>query len=69
MEFQVDCYSGADEAHRFMQSEAFAANPIGVNINADELLAKYRSGVPVDSLMIQPDGPMPEIPYAHGMSA
>lgn len=69
MEFQVDCYPNAEAAHEFMQSQAFAANPIGVNINADELLAKYRSGVPVDLLMAQPDGPMPEIPHAHGMSA
>jgi catechol-2,3-dioxygenase len=69
MEFQVDCYPNADAAHEFMQSEAFAANPVGVNIDAEELLQKYRSGVPVDSLMLQPDGQIPEIPYEHGMSA
>jgi catechol-2,3-dioxygenase len=68
MEFQVDCYPNADAAHVFMQSEAFAANPVGVNIHLDELLAQYRSGVSVDSLMLQPDGPAAPIPQAHGMS-
>ena len=35
MEFQVDCCANADEAHEFMHSEAFTANPVGVDYDAD----------------------------------
>jgi len=41
MEFQVDCCADAEEAHAFMHSDAFAANPIGVEIDPDALLAQY----------------------------
>ena len=67
MEFQVDCCADAEEAHTYMQSEAFAANPVGVEINPDELLAQFRRGVPVEQLLVQPAGPMAPIPAAHGM--
>ncbi|MFS8084289.1 MAG: VOC family protein [Acidobacteriota bacterium] len=69
MEFQVDCCAGAEEANAFMQSDAFGANPVGVEINPDALLAQYRSGVPVETLLIQPEGPPSQIPPEHGMSA
>ena len=67
MEFQVDCCANADEAHRFMQSAAFAANPVGVAVDADALLAQYRKGVPMETLMVQPIGPPSPIPAEHGM--
>jgi hypothetical protein len=38
MEFQVDCWANAEEAHSFMHSEKFAENPIGVEIDPDLLL-------------------------------
>jgi len=69
MEFQVDCCANAEEAHEFMQSDKFAANPIGVSISAEELLQKYKSGVPAESLMIQPEGPTAPIPHEHGLFA
>src|SRR6266851_1174146 len=55
MEFQVDCCANADEAHAFMHSDAFAANPVGVEIDPDALLAQYRSGVSMETLMVQPE--------------
>lgn len=67
MEFQIDCCS-VEEANAFMQTDAFAANPIGVEIDPEALLAKYRSGVPDHQLLAQPEGPMSPIPDAHGMS-
>lgn len=67
MEFQVDCCVNAEEAHTYMHSEAFAANPVGVEIDPDALLMKYRNGVPVEQLLVQPAGPMSPIPAAHGM--
>ena len=69
MEFQVDCCANAEEAHAFMHSDAFAANPIGVEIDPDALLAQYRSGVPTETLMVQPEGLAAPIPREHGLSA
>ncbi|MGH9872473.1 MAG: VOC family protein [Pyrinomonadaceae bacterium] len=67
MEFQVDCCANADEAHAFMHSDAFAANPVGVEIDPDALLVQYRNGVPLETLLVQPEGQASEIPHAHGM--
>ena len=66
MEFQVDTCS-VEDANAMMMSEAFAANPIGVDYDADALLAKYKSGIPFDVLTRQPDGPMAAIPATHGL--
>jgi len=67
MEFQVDCCANAEEAHAYMQSDAFAMNPIGVEIDPDALFEKYKNGVPVETLLIQPEGPAAGIPHEHGM--
>ena len=67
MEFQVDCCANAEEAHTYMQSDAFAANPVGVEIDPDALLEQYRNGIPVETLLRQPQGPISPIPTAHGL--
>jgi catechol 2,3-dioxygenase-like lactoylglutathione lyase family enzyme len=67
MEFQVDCCS-LEEATAFMRSEAFAANPVGVEIDPEALLSQYRSGVPIDQLIVSPEGPPSQIPGDHGLS-
>jgi catechol-2,3-dioxygenase len=68
MEFQVDCCATVEEANSYMLSDAFAANPVGVVIDPEELLGRYRSGIPLETLLIPPPGPASEIPDAHGMS-
>jgi catechol 2,3-dioxygenase-like lactoylglutathione lyase family enzyme len=68
MEFQVDCCANPEEAHALMHSDAFAANPIGVDIDPDALLAQYKKGVPVETLLVQPLGPISQVPPEHGMS-
>lgn len=67
MEFQVDCCRNAEEAHIYMSSDEFAANPIGVEVNFDSLLAQYRDGVPAETLLLKPEGPASPIPIAHGL--
>ncbi len=67
MEFQVDCCANAEEAHAFMHSEKFAESPAGVNIDADALLAQYRDGASVESLLAMPAGPPASIPPEHGL--
>ena len=68
MEFQVDCCADAAEARAYMHSDAFAANPIGVEIDLDALLSKYRGGVPEQALLEFPKGPVSKIPPEHGLS-
>jgi catechol 2,3-dioxygenase-like lactoylglutathione lyase family enzyme len=67
MEFQVDTCT-VEEANAYMLTDTFAANPIGVEIDPEALLAQYRSGVPVEQLLLQPDGPISQVPREHGMS-
>jgi hypothetical protein len=67
MEFQVDACSVAD-ANAYMRTEAFAANPGGVEIDPEVLLAQYRSGVPEQQLLTMPVGSPAAIPVAHGMT-
>jgi hypothetical protein len=67
MEFQVDCCANAKEAHAFMHSDAFIANPVGVDIDPDAMLVQYRNGVPLETLLVQPQGSVAEIPREHGM--
>ena len=67
MEFQVDCCANDDEAHAFMHSEAFAANPVGVDYDADALLAQYRNGASENNLLAMPAGAPAQIPPEHGL--
>jgi catechol-2,3-dioxygenase len=50
MEFQVDAFEAADEANDFM-AEKFATNPIGVEYDPEEILAKMRAGTPAASFL------------------
>ena len=52
----------------FMASDAFAANPIGVEYDPDALLAQYRAGADNETLLKRGPGPMSAIPAAHGLS-
>lgn len=67
MEFQVDACS-VEEANAYMRTDAFAANPAGVEIDPEVLLAQYRRGIPEQQLLAMPEGPMSPIPREHGMS-
>ena len=66
MEFQVDCGT-VDEANAFMASDAFSANPIGVEYDPEVMLAQFESGVDVGVLARRPEGPPSGIPPEHGM--
>jgi catechol-2,3-dioxygenase len=46
MEFQVDACASNDDANAFMRGPGFAANPIGVEYDPQEWLARLRSGTP-----------------------
>lgn len=66
-EFQVESCD-VHEAVEFMRSDLFAANPIGVTYDPDELLARYRAGVSQVELLKRPEGEPSPLPVQHGMS-
>lgn len=53
MEFQVDSFATSDEAQAFMQGPRWDENPIGVEYDPDDLLAKLRDGVPESELLLR----------------
>ncbi len=58
VELQVDNFPDAEAANRWMRGGEFAANPIGVIFDPDDLLARYTAGEPVEHLAARP--PLPE---------
>lgn len=55
LEFQVENFATIDESTDFFFSEAFERNPIGVEFDPDELLARVRAGEPEEELRRRPD--------------
>ena len=51
MELQVDAFTSMDEANDFMHGPHFATNPIGVEYDPDEILARIRAGTPGSSFL------------------
>lgn len=54
IELQVDNFPTADEANRWMRSGEFAANPIGVVFDPDDLVRRYQAGEPLADLTRRP---------------
>ena len=58
VELQVDNLPTAEAIDRWMRSGEFAANPIGVVFDPEELVARYAAGEPLEQLTTRP--PLPE---------
>ena len=58
VELQVDNLPTHEAIDRWMRASDFAANPIGVVFDPDDLLARYRAGEALDTLLTRP--PLPE---------
>ena len=67
MEFQVDVGSVA-EATAYMASPTFGANPVGVEVDFEDLLARFNAGEDAETLLVMPAGPASPIPALHGMT-
>ena len=52
MEFQIDSYSSSEEANAFINAQ-FAANPIGVEYDPEDWLARLRAGAPVSDFLVR----------------
>lgn len=66
IELQVETCS-SDEAFDFMRGEVFANNPVGVEVDPEDLLTRYRAGAGEAELTARPEGAPSPIPSAHGM--
>jgi catechol-2,3-dioxygenase len=51
MEFQVDCFATAEGANELMHSPRWGVNPIGVEYDPDDWLARLRAGTPAAELL------------------
>jgi catechol-2,3-dioxygenase len=63
VELQVDNFATADECNQWMRSGEFAANPIGVVFDPEELVARYRAGEPLADLVVRPPLPAGATPF------
>ena len=51
MEFQVDCFESGDDAVSYMKGPKFEANPVGVEYDPEDWLARMRAGAPATELL------------------
>ena len=58
VELQVDTMPTADAIDTWMRSGDFAANPIGIVFDPEELIARYEAGEALETLLVRP--PLPE---------
>ena len=58
VELQIDNFATSAELDGYFHSAAFAANPVGVTYDPEELCRKYEAGVPIADLLRIP--PLPE---------
>jgi catechol-2,3-dioxygenase len=63
VELQVDNMPTAESVDRWMKSPEFAANPIGVIFDPQELIARYAAGEPIDRLTARPSLPEGKGPF------
>ena len=54
MELQVDAFASSEEANRYMRGPHFEANPIGVEYDPDEMVARLRAGMPGSAFLQRP---------------
>lgn len=53
VEFQVENFATLEEARAYLETDAFAENPIGVRFDPEKLAARYENGDPLDELLKQ----------------
>ncbi len=53
MEFQIDSFASSDEANAFMYGPHFTNNPIGVEYDPEDWLARLRAGAPASEFLMR----------------
>ncbi|TDD42468.1 biphenyl 2,3-dioxygenase [Saccharopolyspora elongata] len=54
IELQIDSFDTEEETQAFFESDAFVTNPIGVDFDPEELIARFESGEPFAELVRRP---------------
>lgn len=67
IEFQAECFETMEQGAAYMRSKAFENNSIGVNFDANEFAERYETGVPIQDLLLMPEGPPATLPPEHGI--
>ncbi|MHA6769751.1 VOC family protein [Sphingobium ummariense] len=55
IEFQVDRFEDAEDAKIWMTGDAFANNPVGLEVDPDALRRRLDAGEPIESIMRRAD--------------
>ena len=63
VELQVDNLPTAEAIDGWMRTGQFAANPIGVVFDPEELVARYEAGEPIETLTARPPLPAGATPF------
>ncbi len=63
VELQVDNLPTAEAIEGWMRTGQFAANPIGVVFDPEELVARYEAGEPIETLTARPPLPAGATPF------
>lgn len=62
VELQIDNFATMDEAHAYLTGPDFAANPIGVIFDPEQLIRDYEAGFALDDLVQRPPLPPGKTP-------
>jgi catechol 2,3-dioxygenase-like lactoylglutathione lyase family enzyme len=54
IELQIDVFDTTDAVNRWYATSDFAANPIGVKFDADDLIRRFEAGEPLEALTRRP---------------
>lgn len=60
VELQVDRFADAREAMTWMQGKEFTSNPIGIDLDVEDLRRRLHAGEAFESIMRRADEPTPE---------
>jgi catechol-2,3-dioxygenase len=55
LETQVDCFNTSDEATAYMMSPEFRENPLGVDVDPEEMIKRIESGESFEGLRTRPN--------------
>lgn len=53
MEFQIDTFDSSEQANAFMRGRINAVNPIGVEYDPEDWLARMRAGAPLSDFLVR----------------
>lgn len=53
IEFQVDCFASVEESNAFIRGPDFGVNPVGVEFDPEDWLAKVGAGAPFSSFLLR----------------